>query len=515
MMDQYLLGIDVGTGSCKVIIIDVDGNVAGEASRPYGTSYPKPLWAEQSPEDWYEAFRGALSESARNAGISAGDIRGVGITGQMKGLTLLRRDGDAIRPTLLWNDRRCTPQLEWIGKKLGPQVYDETYNPVDTTSTIAKILWIMENEPETWKETYKIQFPKDYVRLRLTGTWFTDCSDASGTSLFNVGNLLWSQSILEKAGISADKLPDAVPSVETVGEITGQASGDTGLLEGTPVVAGGSDTTVESVACGLASSDQCKIRLGTAGSISVCLGKPVRDPKKRNYCYAHSIPGNWIVDTNIRSCGLAREWYKNTFCGEETTEAEKSHADVYSVIDRGAKSVPVGSDGLIFHPYLMGEDSPYYDPYLKGSFFGVTVRHRKEHFARAVLEGVAYALRDAIGALGNLRDNIHEYVLVGGGTKSPLWSQIICDALGINAMIPRNVDASFGAAMLAGIGNHVFSSPSEAVRRCVKVEKRICFDQSSHEKYSALFEVYMRLRADLSEDHYRLRRVLESSLAQA
>lgn len=515
MMDQYLLGIDVGTGSCKVTVIDANGSLAGEASRAYGTSYPRPLWAEQNPADWYEAFRAALSECTRNARISAANLRAVGITGQMKGLTLLQRNGVSIRPTVLWNDRRCAPQLEWIGKNLGDQIYDETYNPVDTTSTIAKILWIMENEPEAWKKTHKIQFPKDYVRLRLTGTWFTDHSDASGTSLFSVEKLSWSQSILEKTRISASKLPDAVPSIEIVGEITRQASEDTGLREGTPVVAGGSDTTVESVACGLASSEQCKIRLGTAGSISVSLGKPVRDPRKRNYCYAHSIPGNWIVDTNIRSCGLAREWYKNTFRGQETAEAETSHTDIYSVIDQGAKGVPVGSDGLIFHPYLMGEDSPYYDPHLKGSFFGVTVRHRKEHFARAVLEGVAYALRDAIAALGNLRDSIHEYVLVGGGTKSPLWSQIICDTLGINATIPRNVDASYGGAMLAGIGSGVFSSPGEAVRRCVKVQKRIYFDQAAHEKYSALFEVYMKLREDLSEDHYRLRRVLESSSIEA
>jgi xylulokinase len=514
-MNQSLLGIDVGTGSCKVTIIDGDGNSEGEASRPYGTSYPKPLWAEQEPEDWYEAFRDALSEATRNACKSASDISAVGITGQMKGLTLLRRDGDPIRPTVLWNDRRCTPQLEWIEKNLGEQIYDETYNPVDTTSTIAKILWIMENEPESWKETYRIQFPKDYVRLRLTGTWFTDHSDASGTSLFDVKNLLWSQSILEKAGISADKLPDTAPSVEIVGEITRQSSEDTGLREGTPVAAGGSDTTVESVACGLTSSNQCKIRLGTAGSVSVSLEKPVKDPKKRNYCYAHSIPGNWIVDTNIRSCGLAREWYKNTFCAEESLEAQRSNMDVYSLIDRGAESVPIGSEGLIFHPYLMGEDSPYYDPYLKGSFFGVTVRHRKEHFARAVLEGVAYALRDAMGALGSLQDNIQEYVLVGGGTKSSLWSQIICNTLGINAIMPQNVDASFGAAMLAGIGSRVFSSPGEAVERCVKIQKRISFDEHAHEKYSSLFQVYMKLRADLSINHYSLRTVLESLSAQA
>lgn len=509
---RYLLGVDVGTNGCKVTLINSKGEVLGSAFREYETYYPRPMWAEQNPLDWYEAFKITLQELTSLARVGKGEIACVGIDGQMHGPTFLNKDGKVLRPTIVWMDQRSILEVEWLKKEVGEEVWKVTGNPVTTTFTLPQLLWVKRHEPEVWKALYKVQVPKDYLRYRLTKEWVMDLADASGTLLLNIHKLEWSKEICEASGIEYDKLPQLAQSTDVAGYITKEASIDTGLPEEVPVVAGGSDVSAESLSTGLVKPNQCLIRLGTAGAIFVTTDKPYPDPKKRCFCFLHSLPGRWITVTGTQACGLSLRWFRDAFCREEVEEAKKLNISAYRLIDSEAAKAPVGSEGLIFHPYLMGERSPYWDPYLKGDFFGVTVRHRKEHFARAVLEGVAFSLLDCLKVFHELGLPTKGARIIGGGAKSDLWRRIICDVLGVEVTLPSLGDASFGAAMLAGVGGGIFKDEWEAVNLCVKLMAVEEPNMDNYRKYQTLFKIYRKVHDDLTDACRMLHQSLEKKL---
>jgi xylulokinase len=498
-MKNYILGIDIGTSSCKTIVIDTDGNVVDSARYEYGISCPQYGWAEQNPEDWYQAFRWGLQEIFSKHPNIAKKISAIGVTGQMIGLTLLDKEGSVIRPAIIWMDQRCLPQVDYLKEHFEETIWSIALNPINITYTLPKMLWVKENEPEVWERVYKVQLPKDYVRLRLTDRWAVDYHDVSGTLLFDVTNLCWADEIIDLVGFERDKLPDLLPSWEIAGYVSKTAASELGIQEGIPVVAGAGDLATENLSAGIISSDQLLTRLGTAGSTSTSTESPLPDPKKIAPCYVHCIEGRWLAEIADHTFGLCENWFRDTFFSAEKKEAQEKNIDFYHKMDNMAEETPIGAEGLIFHPFNHG--GPYWNPQLRGSFYGINFRHTKGHFFRAMLEGSVFCLKDSILLLEErIGKSVPDYSLVGGGSKSTLWTQMICDIVQKDAHILKTADASLGAAMLGGLGTQIFSSPEDAIKHCVEREKEVHCNRENSKKYEILYEVYQKVHENLMED---------------
>jgi xylulokinase len=346
----------------------------------------------------------------------------------------------------------------------------------------------MKNEPGAWAKAAALLYPKDYVNYRLTGSMYTDHSDASGSSFYDIRRRDWSPEILERFGIGREKLPAILDSSTATGQVSESASRETGLPAGALVVAGGSDAVTELLAAGVTVETQCKLRLGTSGALSTAAADP-GSGAGTYYVWSNTVPGSWMIDINTRSCAGSVRWLRDTFYA--SLQADPAGFDL---IDREAGTVPPGADGLVFHPYLMGEDAPFWDPKLRGSFWGIAAHHGRAQFARAVYEGTAFALRHARGALGDIVKRFKEYLLVGGGAKSPVWRSVVLDVLGVDARLPGEAVSAKGAAMLAGMGAGIFGGPDEARKRCVSAPVTLKFDPRNHERYSALFARYCMMK---------------------
>jgi xylulokinase len=490
MSPRLLLGVDVGTSSCKLSLLDPTGITVASSVVTYAPALPRPGWVEQDPADWYRALCDGLSILVRHEGVDLSTVGAVAVTGQMRGLVLLEGAGGVVRPAILWNDLRNADQVAGMEPATRWRVEHITRNALNTMCTLPKVLWLMRHERRSWDAARVLLFPKDYVRWRLTGSFETDPSDASGTSFFDVRRGEWSQEVLDLFEIDRSRLPAVRPSSEVVGAVTRSAAAETGLPEGVPVVCGGSDATVESFAIGLTDASRCKVRLGTSGALSTVVDDI--DRTSTGYCWSYLVPGRWMLDTNTRSCGQAITWLRD-LCYADRPPTAATLAE----IDRDASSVPVGADGAMFHPYLLGEDAPYWDPTLRSSFHGLSVGHGRAQLARAVYEGTAFALKDAMRTFADLVDGFQSYRFVGGGVRAPVWLSIVADVLGIDGDVPAAVDASAGAAMLAGVGIGVFRDAADAVRACERIERHVEHDPLTTERYEALFERYRIIKRTL------------------
>lgn len=500
MHSSLLLGVDLGSGGCKVTILRTDGTIVGSASREYSTFYPKPAWAEQNPEDWYQTVRTTLREAVSKSQVNPKDIVSVCIDGVPHIVVLSDSKGNVVRPAILWSDQRSAPQSEWLEKEFGEEIFKVGYQRVAPSWTLPQLLWVKQNEPEAWRRVEKIFTMKDYVRFRLTGVWVTDPIDAIGTLLMDVKNGTWSKKLCDMIGLSEDKLPPIAMPTNIVGKITNAASSEVGILEGAPVITGAPDTAMELLGAGAIKPGQVVVKLATAGVVFSITDNP--HPHPQILTYYHAVPKLWYSFAGTSSCGSSLRWFRDVFCREEIETSKRSNVDAYELIDIEAAKVPKGSNGLLFHPYLMGERSPYWDSYLKANFVGIRMGHKKEHFARAVLEGVAFSLRDCqllMQDLKLLNSEEKEVTLIGGGSKSQLWTRIVCDVLGVEVKKMAVAEASFGAAMLAGIGIGVYKDAEEAVQKCVRVEARVRPNVVSHEFYSERFELYKRVHDNLAE----------------
>lgn len=488
-MPDLLLGIDIGTGSCKCSLVDLDGRLVASAGQEYRPLLPRPGWVEQDPADWYRAVIKSLQQLTGQAGIDLSRVCAVGTTGQMRGPTFLDRAGEPVRPSILWNDLRCEQEVAELNAGYAEPLRRITYNPLNTMCTLPKLVWLLRHEPETWARTVRLLYPKDYINFCLTGQAGTDLSDASGSSFYDLKKQAWSDEILERLTISREKLPDIHASTHVIGRVRPAAGRETGLNPGTPVVAGGSDATVELLATGIKDSRQCKIRLGTSGALSTLVDRLDDRLEGRYYCWSYLVPGRWMIDVNTRTCADATVWLKDVFF-KEIVDSQSA----YRQIEQEARQAPPGSEGLFFHPYLLGEDAPYWQPHLKGSFFGLSLYHRRPHCARAVLEGTGFALRDARSILGRLGEGFEEYIFVGGGVKNVTWLEIVADILGIDARVAGQTDASLGAAMLAGVGAGVFRSLAEAADACATTWGVVRHTPERHQEYSRFFRQYRRMK---------------------
>jgi xylulokinase len=486
---SYLMGIDVGTSGTRAIVIDARGAVVGSATEdhvPFAS--PQMGWAEQDPRDWWEAACRAVPRALETAKISAGAVTAIGFSGQMHGSVLLDRVADVIRPALIWCDQRTDAQCRELTDQIGAaRLIELTSNPALTGFTLPKLLWVREHEPDAWKRVRSVLLPKDYVRFRLTGDRATDVADASGTLLFDVGRRKWSEEMLKETGIDAALLPPAYESPEVTGSVSAEGAKATGLRAGTPVVAGGGDQAAGAVGMGIVRPGSVSATIGTSGVVFAATDRPALDPQGRVHTFCHAVPGRWHIMGVTQGAGLSLRWFRDRF-----GTAPQDGRDPYVRMTEEAAAAPPGSDGVLWAPYLMGERTPHLDPHARAALVGLTAAHTRGHLVRAVLEGVAFSLKDSFSIFDEMGVPVGTVRLGGGGARSPLWRQIQADVYGYAAeIVEAEEGAAYGAALLAGVGGGVWRTVEDACGAVVRVAGTV---QPSAEASAVLAKQYARFR---------------------
>jgi xylulokinase len=480
------LGIEVGTSGSRAVVIDEKGKVlASETVAHQNFASPEIGWAEQNPRDWRRASVQAIRACLNRENIKAANIAAVGFSGQMHGSVFLDERGEVLRPALLWCDQRTEKQCRAITKKIGAErLIELVSNPAVTGFTLPKILWLRENEPEIWGRVKTILLPKDYVRFCLSNDLASDVTDASGTLLFDVKKRDWSDAMLEAFEIEKSLLPKVYESVEITGTISEQGARETGLLNGTPLIAGAGDNAAGAVGMGIFAPGAASATIGTSGVIFVVTDKPTLDFKGRTHTMCHAVPNRWQMTGVTQGAGLSLKWFRENFgCGEN-----------YDELVNAAAEIPAGADGAIWIPYLMGERTPHLDPHARAAFVGLTANHTKAHLVRAVLEGVAFSLRDSLEIFRELNIPIEKIRLGGGGAKSALWRQIQADVYGQTVeRLEAEEGAAFGAAILAGVGSGFWKTIDEACDETIRVAERIEPNEKNAEILNRQFAEYQAL----------------------
>jgi xylulokinase len=497
----YLIGVDVGTTGSKALIIDEAGELVASASSDHTLQTPRPNWAEQDPAEWWQASVASIREAMAQSGVSPGEVKGIGLSGQMHGSVFLDASDEVIRPAILWCDQRTGEQCEWITDAVGEELLvAETANPVLTGFQAPKIIWLRQREPENYDKLRKVLLPKDYIRLLLTGEYATEVSDASGTSLLNVKERRWSDAVLDKIDLSKDMLPAVYESPEISGKLTAAAAEATGLAEGTPVVGGGGDQAAGAVGNGIVRSGVVSSTTGTSGVVFAHLDTPEVDEKLRTHTFCHAVPGKWHVMGVVLSAGGSLRWARDVLCGPEREIAEALGKDPYEIMIAEAARAPVGSEGLVFLPYLTGERTPYPNPNAKGVFVGLTLRHTKQHILRSILEGVAFSLRDSFEIIKGMGVDIGQVRASGGGARSELWRQIQADASGLaQSTINMEEGPALGVALLAGVGTGVWGSVEEACDAAIRVVDTCEPISANAELYDKYYSIYQSLYESLEK----------------
>jgi xylulokinase len=467
----YCIGIDVSTTATKALLVDEPGRVVAVAVTAYPFETPQPLWSEQDPALFWNGTVQSIRQVLEKSQVDPARIAAVGLTGQMHGLIVLGAHGDVLRPCILWNDQRTSKQCDEITQRVGKaRVLQLTGNPVLTGFTAPKILWVRENEPDVYYRAAQILLPKDYVRYKLTGEFFSEVSDASGTSLFDVAARRWSNEMLGALEIPRAWLPEVTESPVVSARISADAARVTGLLEGTPVVGGGGDQAAQAVGTGIVREGITALTIGTSGVMFAQSNSYRVEPQGRLHAFCHAVPGKWHLMGVMLSAGGSFRWYRDALGQREKEIAAQTGQDVYDVLTAEAAHAPAGCEGLLFLPYLTGERTPYPDPNARSVFFGLTVRHGKAHMTRAVLEGVAFGLRDSLQLMRALGMPLTQVRASGGGARSAFWRQILADVFD-TAIATVNVTegAAYGAALLAGVGAGVYRDIESACDAVVKI----------------------------------------------
>ncbi len=459
---SHVLGLDVSTTATKAILLGRDGVVRASASVEYPYESPHPLWSEQDPHAWWHATIGAVRAALEGSGIPGEDVESIGLSGQMHGLVTLDSSGEVLRPAILWNDQRTSAECDLIREVVGRErLIAVTGNDALPGFTAPKLLWIRHNEPEVWRRIAHILLPKDFVRLRLTGDRAVDRADGAGTILFDLAERDWSFEIVDALGIDPAWLPRTYEGPEVTGTITEAAAAATGLRAGTPVVAGGGDQAAAAVGVGSVEPGISSLSLGTSGVVFTTTEGPTVEPEARLHAFCHAVPGRWHLMGVMLSAAGSLRWYRDAFAPNVAFDELLAEAD----------PVSAGSDGLLFLPYLTGERTPHPDPLARGAFVGLTVNHGRGHLTRAVLEGVAFGLRDSlelVRAMGLAPST--EIRATGGGVKSDLWRRILADVLGARIVTTSTAEgAAQGAATLAAVGAGWFPSVEDACRANVRI----------------------------------------------
>lgn len=489
---EYFLGIDIGTSGTKALLVTSEGQPAASATVEYPLHQPKPGWAEQDAADWWEATITATRRVLEKSGVSGAAVKAVGFSGQMHGSVFLDEKGEVIRPPLLWCDVRTTEQCRSITERVGgrERLIELTGNPALEGFTAPKVLWLKENEPEAFARLRHLLLPKDYVRFRLTGEIAAEVSDAAGTLLFDVAQQKWSEAMLPALGLDESVMPPVVRSFDVAGRVTEEAAAATGLLAGTPVVAGGADNTCGAVGSGIVREGVFLSSIGSSGVVLTPSDVVAKDPGGRVHTFNHSTENQWYLMGVTLSAGLSLKWFRDQLSPAEKAIEGFGGPDAYDLLAAEASKSPAGSRGLFFLPYLNGERTPHADANARAVFFGLSGAHTRSDMVRSVLEGVTFSLRDSVEIMRELGRNVSEIRAIGGGAKSPLWRQIQADVFGADVLtLEIDEGPAFGAALLAMVGVGRYASVTEAADRAVRTKERTkpSADRDVYEKAYAFY----------------------------
>lgn len=499
---KYAIGVDIGTSGTKSVLFDEKGTVIASASQEYPLYQEKNGYAEQEPSDWYNASINTIKKIISESGVSADDIRGVGISGQMHGLVMLDENNEVIRKSIIWCDQRTAKECEEITEKVGKErLIEITANPALTGFTASKILWVRNNEPDNYKKCRHILLPKDYVRFMLTGEYATDVSDASGMQLLDVPNRCWSDEVLEKLDIDKSLLAKVYESCEITGNITSKAAELTGLKEGTPVVGGAGDNAAAAVGTGIVSDGKAFTTIGTSGVVFAHTSEIQIDPKGRVHTFCCAVPGCWHIMGVTQAACLSLKWFRDNFCDTEVKEANEKGVSEYFIMDNEAEKIAIGSDKLLYLPYLMGERTPHLDPDIRGTFFGISAMHTRAHFIRAVMEGVAYSLRDCKNIISEMGTEISDMMACGGGGTSPLWRSMLADLYDCPVKtVSCKEGPALGVAILAFVGTGVYDTVEQACDAMIKTDKVQEPDADASAQYEKYYQLYRKIYYSIKDD---------------
>ena len=537
---KLLLGIDYGTGGCKVTVLDETGAFVGEASTEYITYHDHPGWSEQEPGDWWTSLKASL-DKLRAKGVDLSQVAACSLDGSTHNAVLLDADYKPVRRTIMWTDQRATAECEALKAGWSEKIFSTCYQMPAPTWTLPQLMWLKANEPEALEKTAHVLFVKDYVRYLLTGEAATDYIEAQGTLFFDMAKSAWDADLVQMAGLSLAKLPRLINPTDIAGHVTAAAAAETGLPEGMPVVCGTSDSAVEDYGAGAVEPGDLIIKLATAGNVNSMTA--AAHPHPKTLTYSHVVPGMWYSVSATNAAALCMRWLRDTFfqpvagkvvklaatppvnslasqgfksaasqplnASEQFNNLKVGEADrfkaaaggdlnLYSVIDGEASGSSIGANGVFFHPYLQGERCPYWDANLRASFTGVSISSTRGDFARALMEGVAFSLRDCYRTLEEMKLPVKRIFLIGGGARSRLWSEIVANVFNCSVAVPTPGDASFGACLLAGTGIGIFADVKDAVAKCLHIDRTIAPDPVAAAKYDHLFTCYRRIHDALA-----------------
>jgi xylulokinase len=495
-----LIGIDVGTSGTRVLLIDAAGKVCGSIVRDHVQfRSPQPGWAEQDPEDWWQAAAQAIPALLRSTSTAPEEIAAIGLSGQMHGAVLLDAMDHVLRPAIIWCDQRTAAETEWLTNQIGTErIIALTSNPALTNFTLTKLLWVRGHEPDLWRSFRSLLLPKDYVRFRLTGEKAMDVADASGTLLLDVAHRRWSNEMLAAVDMPRSILPSLYECHQVAGTVSAEAASLTGLRAGTPVVAGAGDQAAGALGMGITRPGDASATIGTSGVLFAATDQPFLDPRGRLHTFCHAIPERWHVMGVTQAAGLSMRWFRDTFSTADPAES-------YTRLSESATTVPPGADGLLWAPYLMGERTPHLDPHARGALVGLTPSHRAAHIIRAIMEGVAFSLKDTLTIFAEIGVPVRAIRLGGGGARSPLWRQIQADVYGQPVeILSVEEGAAYGAALLAGVGIGVWPSEDAACDSVVHVAERVAHSSTDSVTLQRLYGIYQMLYPALRPVFYDL-----------
>ncbi len=496
----YLIGVDCGTSGTKTVLFDEYGKVISSATVEYPMYQPKNGYAEQEPADWANAMISTIKSVVAKSGVSRNDVKGIGISGQMHGLVLLDRENKVLRRSIIWCDQRTAAEVDEMNRIVGnDKLVDITANPALTGWTAAKILWVKNNEPEIYSKIAHILLPKDYLRFILTHEYATEVSDASGMQLLDVPNRCWSDEILRAFEIDKKWLGTVYESCAVTGKLTKAMADELGLCEGTIVVGGAGDNAAAAVGTGVVRDGRAFTTIGTSGVVFAHTSDIAIDKMGRVHTCCAAVPGSWHIMGVTQGAGLSLKWFRDQFCSSEKETAAYMDVDPYYLMDQQAAQVPVGSNRLLYLPYLMGERTPHLDPNARGVFFGLSAMHTKRDMLRAVMEGVAYSLRDCVEVFREMGISVFDMMACGGGGASKLWRSMLSDLYNCSVKTASSKEGpALGVAILAAVGAGIYNSVPEACDTIVGVDKivePVTENVPEYEKYYQLYRsIYPALK---------------------
>lgn len=489
-MQEYVLGVDIGSGSVKLTLLSREGKITATAGCEYPTYYPQLGWCEQDPEDWCRAFRTAFAQILQETGAKAEQIKALSFDAATHTAVLLDEKKKLLRPAILWTDQRSKAEVQELKDNHLPLIMEQALNAPTTVWTLPQFMWLRKHEPALWSRIRYILFAKDYLRFRMTGSIETDTIDAAGSMFYDVKRECWSKELCAIGGIEEAWLPELRKPTDQAGIISAAAAEEFGLAEGTMVLVGTTDTVMEVFAAGNVEPGHATVKLATAGRICIVTDQPLDSGFIFNY--RHVVPGLWYPGTATASCAASYRWYRDAI-GREP----------FAQLNIPAEKIAPGSDGLMFHPYLNGELTPYNDPDLKGSYTGIGSIHTTAHFTRATLEGVAMSLKDCLNTLHELGVEMKRVRIIGGGAKGMLWRQIVADVLGLEMQKVKVDDSSFGTAMMTAVGIGWFDSFAQAAETCVEIDSVSTPDPDNQAIYEKLFVKYKAVHDALAPIYKR------------